>query len=86
MFCITVTALYRTKIRMSIVSNKIIEQSFGIYVCFFADPVIEPQVELDSEYKDITFINCNGRLEKNKLVLTDIAPFGFAGFEVRRIP
>ena len=53
---------------------------------FFADPVIEPQVELDSEYKDITFINCNGRLEKNKLVLTDIAPFGFAGFEVRRIP
>lgn len=52
---------------------------------FFADPVIEPQIELDSEYNDITFINCNGRLEKNKVVLTDIAPFDFVGFEVRRM-
>ena len=50
---------------------------------FFADTAIEPKVELDKEYKEITFINCNGRLEGDKVVLTDIEPFGFVGFEVK---
>ena len=48
-----------------------------------ADIAIEPKVELDKEYKEITFINCNGRLEGDKVVLTDIEPFGFVGFEVK---
>ena len=49
----------------------------------FADEVINPTVELDKEYKEISFVNCNGRIEGDKVILSDIAPFGFAGFEVR---
>lgn len=49
---------------------------------FFADTAIEPVVELEGVFRDIRFINCTGRLEKNKVYLSDIPPFAFAGFEV----
>ena len=49
---------------------------------FFADTAIEPTVTLDGVYKGVKFTNCNGRLEGDKVYLTDIAPFAFAGFEV----
>ena len=48
----------------------------------FADSVLSPVVELDGKYSKISFINSNGRLEGDKVVMTDIPPFGFAGFEV----
>lgn len=48
---------------------------------FFADTAIEPIVKLDGTYKNIKFINCNGRLENDKVYLTDINPFTFVGFE-----
>ena len=49
---------------------------------FFADIAIEPVVELDNDYKSVKFINCSGRLEKNKVFLSDIQPFAFVAFEV----
>ena len=48
----------------------------------FADSVLSPVVELDSEYSGIKFLNTNGKLEGNKVYLNDIPPFSFAGFEV----
>lgn len=50
---------------------------------FYADTVINPEVVLDREYNDIEFINCNGRLERDRVYLEDIIPYGFAGFEVK---
>ena len=48
----------------------------------FADIAIDPVAELDQAYKNIKFINCSGRLENDKVYLSDIAPFAFAGFVV----
>ena len=53
------------------------------WLLVFADEVMNPTVELDKEYKEISFENCNGRIEGERVILSDIAPFGFAGFEVR---
>lgn len=50
---------------------------------FFADIAIDPVVELDGEYSGIEFLNTNGKLDKNKVYLNDIPPFGFVGFEVK---
>ena len=50
---------------------------------FFADIAIEPTVELDREYSDISFLNCGGELCGDKVRLCDIPPYGFAAFEVR---
>ena len=49
---------------------------------FFADIAISPVVELGKTYSDIRFINCNGRLENDKVYLDDIIPFSFVGFEL----
>ena len=49
---------------------------------FYADTAITPVVELDREYTNINFINCSGELLGDKVYLSDIQPFGFAGFEV----
>ena len=49
---------------------------------FFADIAISPVVELGKTYSDIRFINCNGRLENDKVYLDDIIPFAFVGFEL----
>lgn len=48
----------------------------------FADCVYNPVVELDEEYKKIKFIGCEGNLKGNKVFLSKIYPFSFAGFEV----
>ncbi len=50
---------------------------------FFADTAIEPVVELAKTYTKIKFVNCDGRLDGDKVYLNDISPFGFAGFEVK---
>lgn len=50
---------------------------------FSADIALEPVVELDREYSEISFISCSGRLEKDKVYLSDIPAYGFAGFEVK---
>lgn len=49
----------------------------------YEDDVIDPIVELDREYSEIKFFGCSGRLEGDKVYLDDIAPYGFAAFEVK---
>ena len=50
---------------------------------FHADDIISPTVELGKEYKEIKFLGCSGTLEGNRVILSDIPPFGFAAFEVK---
>lgn len=50
---------------------------------FFPDPVFSPEIELSASYSGITFINCSGILQGNKVTLTDIPAFSFCGFEVK---
>jgi len=50
----------------------------------FADGIYNGVVELDAEYNDISFINCKGELKDNKVLISEIAPFSFAGFEVTK--
>ena len=38
---------------------------------------------VSGEYSGIEFLNTNGKLDKNKVYLSDIPPFGFVGFEVK---
>ena len=47
------------------------------------DSIDEPVIELDREYKEIRFVNCDGRLEGNKVCLSDIQGYGMAAFEVK---
>ncbi len=44
----------------------------------FADEILKPVIELGAEYTSAEFINCNGKLEGNKIKLSEISPFGFA--------
>lgn len=50
---------------------------------FWPDDVLDPVVELAKPYSQIEFIHCTGRLDGDRVYLSDIAPFGFAGFEVK---
>ncbi len=49
----------------------------------FLDDVLEPEITLDIEYSEIRFVNCSGELKGDKVFLSDIAPYGFAAFEVK---
>ena len=51
---------------------------------FFADVAINPIVELDEKYSEIEFINVGGHIDGSRVVLDDVAAFGFVGFEVRK--
>ncbi|MBQ7348035.1 MAG: hypothetical protein IJW55_10245 [Clostridia bacterium] len=50
---------------------------------FFADLIVEPVIELDREYQQIRFLNCNGKLSGKTVMLTNIAAHSFAAFEVK---
>lgn len=50
---------------------------------FFSDIVFDPEITLDKNYSEIEFINCTGTLSENKVLLSDIPAFGFAGFNLR---
>ena len=50
----------------------------------FQDEIFEPVIELDEEYTEIEFFNCSGRLEGDKVYLSELRPYAIAGFEVRR--
>lgn len=49
----------------------------------FLDDIYSPEIILDKEYNEIKFINCTGRLEGDKVILSDMTPYGFAAFEVK---
>lgn len=50
----------------------------------FADKISDHVITLDRPYNAIEFINCSGRIEGNKVYLTEIPAFEFAGFEVKQ--
>lgn len=50
---------------------------------FFADTAISPIIELHQKYSEIEFTNCTGKLLGDKVHLSDIQPFDFAGFSVK---
>ncbi|MBQ0110365.1 MAG: hypothetical protein KBS41_00340 [Oscillospiraceae bacterium] len=58
------------------------EMAVGLWN-IYADEIIEPVVELSNEYSQITAINCTAKVEGNKVYLSDIAPYAFAGFTVK---
>ena len=47
------------------------------------DSIDVPVVELDRTYSEIRFVNCSGKLEGGKVILSELAGFGMAAFEVR---
>lgn len=47
------------------------------------DDIIAPEIMLDREYSEISFVNCTGKLIGNKVVLSDLSPYGIAAFEVK---
>ncbi|MBO5070927.1 MAG: hypothetical protein J6C37_11290 [Roseburia sp.] len=49
---------------------------------FFADSIMKPEVILGKTYKKITFINCTGELRGERVILRELQPYAFAGFEV----
>lgn len=60
------------------------ERSMAVAVAnVFLDDIYSPEIILDREYREIKCINCNGRLEGNRVYLSDIAPYGFVAFEVK---
>ena len=44
------------------------------------DGIYEPVVELEHACRGIRFLNCRGRLEGNRVYLSQMEPFSFAGF------
>ena len=51
----------------------------------FADPVLEPCYELDSEYRSAEFVNCNGTVEGNILKLdAPINAYSFVGVKLTK--
>ncbi len=51
---------------------------------FFEDPVLSPVVQLDGEYSSLECIHCKGHIDGNRVILSEISPFEFVGFEVRK--
>jgi hypothetical protein len=47
------------------------------------DSIDDPVIELDKEYKEIRLVNCKGKIEGNKVYLSDIQGYGMAAFEVK---
>lgn len=50
---------------------------------FFADECMNTTIVLDKAYREIKLINCNGRLDGNRVEIDSIAPYASLGFEVK---
>lgn len=48
---------------------------------FSSDTVYEQEIKLAEKYDSITYINCLGRLEENRVQLSDILPY----FTIREV-
>lgn len=51
---------------------------------FFADECMNTTIVLDEEYSEIEFIDCQGELKGDKVVLEAIAPYASVGFNVKK--
>lgn len=49
----------------------------------FPDEILTPVIELDQAYQELRCLNCTGQIEGDRVILSEIAPYGFAAFEVR---
>jgi len=58
------------------------ELTVGIWNFSF-DTAFSPEVKLSEKYSKISYINTKGKFKKDKVILNDIIPFGFAGFTVK---
>lgn len=45
---------------------------------FFADEIDQPVIELAESYKEAEFVNCQGTLEGNRVILSQLPAFGWA--------
>lgn len=48
-----------------------------------ADPVLEPQILLERNFRKAEFLNCTGTLEGDQMTLSDITAYSFAMVEVK---
>ena len=48
----------------------------------FADSVLNGVVELDAPAAKVEFFNCTGRVEGDRVIIDEIAPFSFSGITV----
>ena len=55
--------------------------SVGLFNCY-ADDVLDPVIELDRVYSKARFVGCEGRLEGDKLFLSDLPAYKFAAIEL----
>lgn len=51
---------------------------------FFADEIDTPTITLAESYSQIEFLNCSGQLNGNTVTLSQLAPYGFAFFTVKK--
>lgn len=50
----------------------------------FPDKIDHMRVKIDSQFKDVRFINCSGHIEEDTIVLDNtLYPYEFAGLEIR---
>ena len=60
------------------------EKSVGILLInAFMDEIHNAKLELDKEYKSVKFVNCEGVLEKNELVIKHIPAYGCVAVELQ---
>ena len=52
---------------------------------FFEDEVIEPVVLLGEEYQNAEFLFCSGVMSKDRVILSDILPYGFSGIALKKL-
>ena len=55
--------------------------TFGLWN-LFPDPALSPASEINVPFGNLRFINCRGRTEGGRIVLSDIPAYSFAGFEI----
>lgn len=48
----------------------------------FPDEILELSVNLDQSYSNIRFVNCNGKLIGDKVIISRVEPYGVSAFEV----
>jgi len=49
----------------------------------FEDEILKPEIRLDKEYDEISFVNCSGELRGDRVFLSELPAYGVAAFEVK---
>lgn len=51
---------------------------------FFPDIVFSPVIDLSDNFSEIECVGCEGKLQGNKVSLSDVPAYGFSGFTVKK--